>query len=58
MFPMIATVQEFKDAKAIFEEEKAALVEKGVEVADDIQVGMMMEIPAAAMIADKVGKIR
>ena len=30
---MIATVQEFKDAKAIFEEEKAALVEKGVEVA-------------------------
>ena len=44
MFPMIATVQEFKDAKAIFEEEKAALVEKGVEVADDIQVGMMMEI--------------
>ena len=56
MFPMIATVQEFKDAKAIFEEEKAALVEKGVEVADDIQVGMMMEIPAAAMIADKLAK--
>lgn len=56
MFPMIATVQEFKDAKEIFEEEKAALVAKGVEVADDIQVGMMMEIPAAAMIADKLAK--
>ncbi len=56
MFPMIATVQEFKDAKAIFEEEKANLVSSGVEVSDDIQVGMMMEIPAAAMIADKLAK--
>lgn len=56
MFPMIATVQEFKDAKAIFEEEKANLVDSGVEVSDDIQVGMMMEIPAAAMIADKLAK--
>lgn len=56
MFPMIATVQEFKDAKAIFEEEKAKLVADGVPVADDIEVGMMMEIPAAAMIADKLAK--
>ena len=56
MFPMIATVQEFKDAKAIFEEEKANLVASGVEVSDDIQVGMMMEIPAAAMIADRLAK--
>ena len=56
MFPMIATVQEFKDAKAIFEEEKSSLVAAGVEVSDDIQVGMMMEIPAAAMIADKLAK--
>ena len=56
MFPMIATVQEFKDAKAIFEEEKANLVASGVEGSDDIQVGMMMEIPAAAMIADKLAK--
>ncbi|HIX01589.1 MAG TPA: phosphoenolpyruvate--protein phosphotransferase [Candidatus Ligilactobacillus excrementigallinarum] len=56
MFPMIATVQEFKDAKAIFEEEKAKLVKEGVPVADDIEVGMMMEIPAAAMLADKLAK--
>lgn len=56
MFPMIATVQEFKDAKAIFEEEKAKLIKDGVLVSDDIEVGMMMEIPAAAMIADKLAK--
>lgn len=56
MFPMIATVQEFKDAKAIFEDEKQKLQAAGVKVADDIEVGMMMEIPAAAMIADKLAK--
>ncbi len=56
MFPMIATVKEFKEAKAIFEEEKAKLVKDGVKVSDDIEVGMMMEIPAAAMIADKLAK--
>ncbi|MBN7273839.1 phosphoenolpyruvate--protein phosphotransferase [Ligilactobacillus pobuzihii] len=56
MFPMIATVKEFKDAKAIFEEEKSKLVADGVKVSDDIEVGMMMEIPAAAMIADKLAK--
>lgn len=56
MFPMIATVNEFKQAKAIFEEEKANLVAAGVKVSDDIEVGMMMEIPAAAMIADKLAK--
>lgn len=56
MFPMIATVKEFKDAKAIFEEEKAKLIAAGTVVSDDIEVGMMMEIPAAAMIADKLAK--
>ena len=56
MFPMIATVKEFKDAKAIFEEEKANLISEGIKVSDDIEVGMMMEIPAAAMIADKLAK--
>jgi phosphotransferase system enzyme I (PtsI) len=53
---MIATVKEFKAAKAIYEEEKAKLVKAGVPVADDVEVGMMMEIPAAAMIADKLAK--
>ena len=56
MFPMIATVNEFKQAKAIFEEEKANLVAAGVKVSDDIEVGMMMEVPAAAMVADKLAK--
>ena len=56
MFPMIATIQEFLDAKAIFEEEKAKLVSEGVAVADKIEVGMMVEIPASAVLADQFAK--
>ncbi|MBP3870012.1 MAG: phosphoenolpyruvate--protein phosphotransferase [Faecalicoccus sp.] len=56
MFPMIATINEFRSAKAIFEEEKANLTAEGVKVADDIEVGMMVEIPAAAALSDKFSK--
>ncbi|WP_208558828.1 phosphoenolpyruvate--protein phosphotransferase [Marinilactibacillus kalidii] len=56
MFPMIATLPEFRSAKAILEEEKAKLVEAGTEVSNDIQVGIMIEIPAAAVLADQFAK--
>ena len=56
MIPMVATLKEFRAAKAIFEEEKQKLVSEGVEVSDTIQVGIMIEIPAAAVLADKFAK--
>ncbi|MDQ7937015.1 phosphoenolpyruvate--protein phosphotransferase [Lactiplantibacillus sp. WILCCON 0030] len=56
MFPMIATLDEFRQAKAIFEEEKAKLVKAGTPVADDIKLGIMIEIPAAAILADQFAK--
>ncbi|BAP85255.1 phosphoenolpyruvate--protein phosphotransferase [Paucilactobacillus hokkaidonensis JCM 18461] len=56
MFPMIATVDEFKQARAIYDEEKQKMVNAGQPVADNIEVGMMMEIPGAVMIADKLAK--
>ena len=56
MFPMIATLQEFRAAKAILEEERAKLIAEGVEVAEGIQVGIMIEIPAAAVLADQFAK--
>ena len=56
MFPMVALLKEFRAAKAIFEEEKANLKAEGVAVSDDIQVGIMIEIPAAAMLADQFAK--
>ena len=57
MFPMIATINEFKEAKQVYEEERAKLVAEGVAIGDDIQVGMMVEIPAAAILADKFAEI-
>ena len=56
MFPMVALLTEFRTAKGILEEEKAKLVAEGVTVADDIEVGIMIEIPAAAMLADQFAK--
>ncbi|KRN28421.1 phosphoenolpyruvate-protein phosphotransferase [Lactobacillus selangorensis] len=56
MFPMIATVQEFQEAKAILEDEKDKLIKAGTKVDENIEVGMMMEIPAAAVLADKLAK--
>ena len=56
MFPMVALLTEFRTAKGILEEEKAKLVAEGVAVADDIEVGIMIEIPAAAMLADQFAK--
>ncbi|WP_425379837.1 phosphoenolpyruvate--protein phosphotransferase [Spiroplasma endosymbiont of Stenodema calcarata] len=56
MFPMIATIDEFKAAKEIALEEKANLIKAGQPVAENIQIGMMMEIPSAAMLADQFAK--
>lgn len=56
MFPMVATLKEFRAAKQIFDEEKAKLSSEGMAVSETIQVGIMIEIPAAAVIADRFAK--
>jgi phosphotransferase system enzyme I (PtsI) len=56
MFPMIATLEEFRQAKALFLEEKAKLEEQGVEVSNSIEVGIMVEIPSTAVMADVFAK--
>lgn len=54
---MISQIKEtIRAAKAVFDEEKANLLAEGVAVADNIQVGIMIEIPAAAMLADQFAK--
>ncbi|MBP0724711.1 phosphoenolpyruvate--protein phosphotransferase [Bacillus sp. RG28] len=56
MFPMIATLDEFRAAKAVLIEEKEKLVAENVQVSDNIEVGMMVEIPASAILADQFAK--
>lgn len=56
MFPMIATIEEFRQGKAMLAEEKAKLLEAGIAVSDSIEVGIMVEIPSTAVMADVFAK--
>ena len=56
MFPMIATINEFTKAKALVMEEKDNLIKEGQPVSEDFEIGMMVEIPAAAVLADQFAK--
>jgi len=56
MFPMIATLAEFREAKQALLGAKAELIAEGIEVSEDIQIGMMVEIPSAAVLADQFAK--
>ncbi len=52
MFPMVATVEELRGAKEIVEESRADLVDEGARAAA-LPVGMMVEVPSAALLADR-----
>ncbi|MEK3855334.1 phosphoenolpyruvate--protein phosphotransferase [Cytobacillus sp. FSL H8-0458] len=56
MFPMIATLDEFRQGKAILEEEKQKLMSEGLVVADNIEIGIMVEIPSTAVMAEQFAK--
>lgn len=56
MFPMISSLQELREAKNIVEEVKAELRNEGIPYSDDVQIGIMIEIPSAAVISDILAK--
>ncbi|MEQ6377777.1 phosphoenolpyruvate--protein phosphotransferase [Bacillaceae bacterium S4-13-56] len=56
MFPMIATLDEFRQAKAILLEEKENLINEGQKVSEDIEIGIMVEIPSTAVAAKQFAK--
>jgi phosphoenolpyruvate-protein phosphotransferase len=56
MFPMIATLRELRLAKAYLEEAKAEITALGFALPEKLQVGIMIEIPAAAVMADRFAK--
>ncbi|HDC5552540.1 phosphoenolpyruvate--protein phosphotransferase [Staphylococcus aureus] len=56
MFPMVATINEFREAKAILLEEKENLKNEGHDISDDIELGIMVELPATAALADVFAK--
>ena len=52
MFPMVARVAEVRAARAVLEECRAELLVEGQPVAEEMEIGIMVEIPAAALMAD------
>ncbi|ADU31393.1 phosphoenolpyruvate--protein phosphotransferase [Evansella cellulosilytica] len=56
MFPMIATLSEFRQAKQILEQERKGLLDNGTEVSDSIEIGIMVEIPSTAVMAEQFAK--
>lgn len=56
MFPMIATLEEFREAKKMLLEEKQVLQEQGIAVSETIEIGIMVEIPSTAVLADQFAK--
>lgn len=56
MFPMISSVQEVRAAKAVVQEVRAELEREGIAFDSQMQTGIMIEIPAAAVVADLLAK--
>ncbi len=56
MFPMIATLNEFRQAKNILLEQEKLLKKEGYEISNNFKVGMMIEIPSSAILADQFAK--
>lgn len=56
MYPMIATLGELRRANQLLEEAKAELRSKHLPYNEELQVGIMIEVPAAAMIADQLAR--
>ena len=54
MFPMITSVSELEKIKAFCEEVKSSLKQEGIPFSDSVELGIMIETPAAAVISDRL----
>ena len=56
MFPLVSSLAEFRQAKMVFRDVREDLEEQGVPFRNDIPVGMMVEVPSAALMADEFAR--
>lgn len=54
LFPMISGIEEIREAKKLLQEAKNELIAEGVKVASEMEIGAMIEVPSAVVIADKL----
>ena len=56
MFPMISGVDELRQARSVLDEARAELVAEGVTIGGDLEIGVMVEMPSAVMVADQLAR--
>jgi len=56
MFPMVTSVWEVRETKKLIESVKKELTEEGIPYSDHVEIGIMIETPAAAVISDRLAK--
>lgn len=56
LFPMISGIEEIQKAKKIFYEVTDELISQGIPVGEDIEIGVMIEVPSAVIIADQLAR--
>lgn len=56
MFPMISSLQELRNAKKVVEEVKTELIKENLPFNENVEVGIMIEVPSAAIISDVLAK--
>jgi phosphotransferase system enzyme I (PtsI) len=56
LFPMISSVEEIREAKKLLEDARQELVEEGMNIPSKIDIGAMIEVPSAVIIADKLAR--
>lgn len=56
MFPMISQVEEILEVKDFYEKVKSELFQEGMAISPEVKLGIMIEVPAAAMMADQLAQ--
>jgi phosphoenolpyruvate-protein phosphotransferase (PTS system enzyme I) len=56
MFPMISGVDELRQAREVLDEAREELVTEGVSISEDLEVGVMVEMPSAVMVSDQLAR--
>jgi phosphotransferase system enzyme I (PtsI) len=56
MFPLVSSLEEIREAKAILESVRAELLAEHQKISSAIEIGVMIEVPSAAIMADQIAK--
>jgi phosphoenolpyruvate-protein phosphotransferase (PTS system enzyme I) len=56
MFPLVSTLNELRQARALLSEVASELATEGISIREDLPVGAMIEVPAAALVANQLAK--